>query len=139
MHGADQDRPTDGVSANSLRPKTDSYGRGLDEEDRPRAGTATASDLRSPWPAPKPTNHSPPSQVPARPQGDRPVIAHLVWETHEELMPGRAIRWTPTHVMVMIKPLTGPSNQHELIVWLPAHDVFATIPRRPKPGTSPTG
>ncbi len=114
------------------------YRRGLGQDDPPPSQITTAPAPPSPWPAAQPINYSMPDHVPVRPQGDRPVIAHLVWTTHEELIPGRAIRWTPTHVMVMIKPVTGPTNQHELVVWLRAHDVYATIPRRPKTGPPPT-
>ncbi|QJW36464.1 hypothetical protein [Cellulosimicrobium protaetiae] len=55
-----------------------------------------------------------------KPSGDLPVIVRLLWETHEELLPARAI-----------KPPTPPYNHHELIVWLRVEDVFRTIPRRP--------
>lgn len=51
---------------------------------------------------------------------------------HEELLPARAIRWTETHVTVVVKALEPPYNQHELIVWLRVEDVFRTIPRRPR-------
>jgi hypothetical protein len=64
-----------------------------------------------------------------RPQGNIPVIAHLVWPTFEELIPARAIRWTKTHVMVLVRTAGGSSND-ELVVWLRAEDVHRTIPRR---------
>jgi len=83
------------------------------------------------WPARQPINADQPQRgIPTRPQGDIPVIARLVWSTHEELLPGRAIRWTPTHVMVLKAP-GAPSNAHELLVWLRAEDVHRTIPKRP--------
>lgn len=84
-----------------------------------------------PWSERKPLNYEHPPRSPVRPSGDLPVIVRLLWETHEELLPARAIRWTDTHAMVVIKPLTQPYNQHELIVWLRVEDVFRTIPRRP--------
>ncbi|MBD5787095.1 hypothetical protein IF650_12985 [Cellulosimicrobium terreum] len=68
--------------------------------------------------------------MPVRPQGNVPCIVHLVWSTHEELVPGRAIRWTDTHVMVLVKPVDGPSEANEDIVWVRARDVHRTIPRR---------
>ncbi|WP_069385975.1 hypothetical protein [Cellulosimicrobium cellulans] len=82
------------------------------------------------WPADQPLNHEHPEHIPTRPQGDLPVIVRLLWHTHEELIPARAIRWTDSHVMVMVKPTTGPTNAHELLVWLRAADVYRTIPRR---------
>lgn len=102
------DRP--GISASAPRPDQ--------LEDRP-------------WSQRKPLNHEHPPRSPVRPSGDLPVIVRLLWETHEELLPARAIRWTDTHVMVVIKALAPPYNQHELIVWLRVEDVFRTVPRRP--------
>ncbi|MET3977399.1 hypothetical protein [Cellulosimicrobium sp. 4261] len=84
-----------------------------------------------PWSQRRPLNYESPGRAPVRPSGDLPVIARLLWETHEELLPARAIRWTATHVMVVVKALTPPYNQHELVVWLRVEDVFRTIPRRP--------
>jgi hypothetical protein len=83
------------------------------------------------WPADKPINYATPARVPVRPQGDVPVIVRLVWATHEELLPARAIRWTTEQVMVIAKAPGAPSNAHELICWLRADDVYRTIPRRP--------
>lgn len=103
-------------------------------DDRPslaqRAPLPTELDDR-PWSQRRPLNHEKPDHVPTRPQGDLPVIVRLLWGTHEELMPARAIRWTDTHVMVVVRATSGPSNQHELIAWLRAEDVYRTIPRRP--------
>lgn len=82
------------------------------------------------WSERKPLNYEMPAHAPTRPQGDLPVIVRLLWETHEELMPARAIRWTDSHVMVVVKPLTAPLNQHELLAWLRVEDVYRTIPRR---------
>ena len=76
------------------------------------------------WPAPTPLNERRPSRVPVRPQGDIPVIVRLLWETHEELLPARAIRWADGCVMVMLKAPGAPSNAHELICWLSVDDVF---------------
>ena len=104
-------------------------------EDRPgiAASAPRPEELEDrPWSQRKPINHEHPARSPVRPSGDLPVIVRLLWETHEELLPARAIRWTDTHVMVVIKPLTPPYNQHELIVWLRVEDVFRTIPRRPR-------
>lgn len=85
-----------------------------------------------PWSERRPLNYDDPPRSPFRPSGDLPVIVRLLWDTHEELLPARAIRWTDTHAMVVIKALTPPYNQHELIVWLRVEDVFRTIPRRPR-------
>lgn len=84
-----------------------------------------------PWSQRTPLNHEPPGVAPVRPSGDLMVIVRPLWDTHEELLPARAIRWTSTHVMVVVKALTSPYNQHELVTWLLAEDVFRTIPRRP--------
>lgn len=93
------------------------------------------------WPAARPVNFEMPRGVPVNMQGDLPVIAHLVWETHEELIPGRAIRWTEKHVMVMVRPVGAPSQISDLSVWLRIEDVFSTIPRRPPghPGRQSAG
>ena len=103
-------------------------------EDRPALASRTPrphelEDER--WPADAPLNHEQPSQIPTRPQGDVPVIVRLLWHTHEELVPARAIRWIDTHVMVMVKAVTGPANARELLTWLRVDDVYRTIPRRP--------
>jgi hypothetical protein len=84
------------------------------------------------WPARQPINQTQPAHVPARPQGDVPVIARLVWSTHEELVPARAIRWTQDHVMVMVRAPEARSSDHELVCWLRAADVHRTIPLRLK-------
>lgn len=106
-------------------------------DDRPGfAASAPRPDQledRPPWSERRPLNFDDPPRSPVRPSGDLPVIVRLLWETHEELLPGRAIRWTDTHAMVVIKSLEPPYNQHELIVWLRVEDVFRTIPRRPRP------
>lgn len=85
------------------------------------------------WPADRPLNHSMPKSVPVRPQGNIPVIVRLAWPAGDELIPGRAIRWTDDHVMVMVKPVGAPSGTDELVVWLEARDVYTSIPRRPYP------
>ncbi|WP_198285553.1 hypothetical protein [Cellulosimicrobium cellulans] len=90
-------------------------------------------DADSTWSVKKPRNEEMPAHVPLRPQGDVPVIAHLVWEDREELLPGRAVRWTQSHVMVaLIEPGATPGSR-ENHVWLRASDVFRTLPRRPRP------
>ena len=92
------------------------------------------------WPAPAPINSTrPPDGIAARPQGDVPVIARVVWATHEELLPARAIRWTSAHVMLMVKAPGAPSNTQELLVWLRAEDVHRTIPKRPNPSRQVSG
>jgi hypothetical protein len=62
------------------------------------------------------------------------VIVRLLWDTHEELVPARAIRWTRDHVMVMAKAPDAPANARELLCWLRSSDVFRTIPRRARLG-----
>lgn len=101
------------------------------EGRRPEKRQEQPIDGRAYWPAENPINHCPPPRTPVRPQGDVPVIVRLVWSTHEELLPARAIRWTPEHVMVMVKAPGAPSHAHELVCWLRAADVHRTIPRRP--------
>lgn len=85
------------------------------------------------WPADKPVNQSMPKSVPVRPQGNVPVIVRLAWPAGDELIPGRAIRWTGDHVMVMVRPVGAPSGTDELVVWLETRDVYTSIPRRPYP------
>lgn len=42
-----------------------------------------------------------PAHIPVKPMGSIAVIVHVVWsDGGEEWRPARAIRWTPTHVMV---------------------------------------
>ncbi|WP_235915522.1 hypothetical protein [Puerhibacterium puerhi] len=85
------------------------------------------------WPAPVPLNYARPDHVPARPQGSVPVICRLVWSTHEELVPARAIRWTVDRVMVAVTAPEARSQDHELLVWLRPQDVYRTIPPRRRP------
>jgi hypothetical protein len=115
------------------------YRRGCGQDAEPPAQISTWSPPPvGSWPAERPVNYDQPARVPTRPQGERAVIAHLVWATHEELMPARAIRWTDTHVMVSVRDPAAPANARELVVWLRADDVDATIPRRPRPAAPPT-
>ncbi|WP_264032191.1 hypothetical protein [Cellulosimicrobium sp. SH8] len=106
-------------------------------DDRPGFGASAPRpdqlEDRS-WSERRPLNYDNPPRSPVKPSGDLPVIVRLLWETHEELLPARAIRWTDTHVMVVIKPLEPPYNQHELIAWLRVEDVFRSIPRRSRGG-----
>lgn len=89
-------------------------------------------DADSTWSVRKARNEEMPEHVPLRPQGDVPVIAHLVWDDREELLPGRAVRWTQSHVMVaLVEPGATPGSR-ENHVWLRAGDVFRTLPRRPR-------
>ncbi|WP_454044682.1 hypothetical protein [Cellulosimicrobium sp. Marseille-Q8652] len=87
------------------------------------------------WSVTTPLNAERPEHVPLKPQGSVPVIAHLLWATHEEFMPGRAVRWTAGHVMVALVDVDAPGGARENYVWLPARDVFRTLPRRPRLGT----
>lgn len=87
--------------------------------------------FESGWSSTAPVNAVTPERVPLRPQGSIPVIVRLLWTTHEELVPARAVRWTPEHVMVSIAPIGGPDGARELYVWLRSDDVYRTVPRRP--------
>jgi hypothetical protein len=66
-----------------------------------------------------------PDHVPVKPQGSIPVIVRLVWSSSglEEWRPARAIRWTPTHVMVMWQPEPGNARTEDFL-WLRAGDVL---------------
>jgi len=76
----------------------------------------------------RPLNCEQPAHFPLRPQGDRPVIVRTLWRDREEFVPGRAIRWTDTHVMVCW--LTDPADvRSERCHWFRADDVSATLPK----------
>lgn len=90
-------------------------------------------DAGSTWSVTRPRNYEMPAHVPLKPQGDVPVIVHVVWDDREELLPGRAVRWTDSHVMVSLVDPDGPRGGRENYVWLRAADVFRTLPRRPRP------
>lgn len=73
-----------------------------------------------------PLNAVRPDQVPLRPQGRIPVLARLTWPTGAQWVPARAIRWTPTAVMVIIA--TIDEDYPEATLWLPARDVRRSLP-----------
>lgn len=68
-----------------------------------------------------------PPDVPVKPQGNVPVIVHLVWsDGAEEWRPARAIRWTSTHVMVGWGDEAVERGQ-EHWTWLRAQDVMRSV------------
>ncbi|NMR19232.1 hypothetical protein HIR71_03200 [Cellulomonas fimi] len=72
-------------------------------------------------------NREVPRTAPVRPMGEIPVIAHVVWEDGaEEWRAPRAIRWTPTHVMVSWRddPAASATERFE---WLRANDVMRSV------------
>ena len=100
----------------------------------PPGGGWRYPDAGSAWSATRPRTYEMPAHVPPKPQGDVPVIAHVVWDDREELLPGRAVRWTDSHVMVsLVDPDGSGAGGRENYVWLRAADVFRTLPRRPRP------
>ncbi|WP_207207354.1 hypothetical protein [Xylanimonas protaetiae] len=110
-------------------------GRGLREPTPGRPGYAAEY-----LPAPSPLNQRPvPSTVSVRPQGHIYCIVRLEWDGWDEMVPGWAIRWTDTLVLVMIPPPGAPSSTRELLLWVDADDVYRTIPRRPVPWRGPDG
>lgn len=68
----------------------------------------------------------PHGDVPIRPMGRIPVIAHLVTAAGEQLRPGLAIRWTRTHVMVCIEDHTERKIRADYL-WLRAADVTRIV------------
>ena len=73
-----------------------------------------------------------PAHIPVKPMGSIPVIVHLVWsDGAEEWRPARAIRWTPTHVMVgwLDEPGDGAARARhdEHWEWLRAQDVMRSV------------
>lgn len=71
----------------------------------------------------KPMNYEQPKHVPVRPQGRLPVIARFEWAPGDiEWLPGHAIRWTQTHVMVVY--FDERATGKEEITWLRASDVL---------------
>ncbi len=99
----------------------------------PPGGGWRYPDADSTWSVTRPRNFEMPERVPLSPQGNVPVIAHLVWDDREELLPGHAIRWTDTHVMVALVEPGATPGARENYAWLRACDVFRTLPRRPRP------
>lgn len=92
------------------------------------------------------TNREQPARTPVAPNGDVPVIVHLVWsDGAEEWRPARAVRWTRTHVMVGWLAEGAAAEQW---VWLRAGDVMRSVtwlvgpertPTAPRRGGSPAG
>lgn len=72
--------------------------------------------------------------APVDAQHGLPVIARMVWDRAEELMPARAIRWTPTAVLVRIQAPGTEPGQPEVVSWLRVPDVSSSIPPRPAGG-----
>lgn len=72
-------------------------------------------------------NAQTPERVPVKPMGSVEVIVHVVWsDGAEEWRPARAIRWTPTHVMVgWRRERAGRTD--EQWVWLRAQDVMRSV------------
>lgn len=58
------------------------------------------------------------------------MIARLIWEGREEMVPGWAIRWTSDRVMVVMPEPNPGGRPVERIAWLRADDVYRTVPRR---------
>lgn len=68
-----------------------------------------------------------PPDPPVKPQGNVPVIVHLVWSDGcEEWRPARAIRWTSTHVMVGWGDEAAERGR-EHWTWLRAQDVMRSV------------
>lgn len=59
--------------------------------------------------------------------GRIPVIVRLQLPDRTIWVPARAIRWTSTHVMVMLTPDENTTS-HETSEWLRAQDVVRCIP-----------
>jgi hypothetical protein len=74
------------------------------------------------------------AQAPVDTQHGLPVIARMVWDQAEELMPARAVRWTLTAVLVRIQAPGADPGQSELVSWLRVPDVSSSIPPRPAGG-----
>lgn len=72
--------------------------------------------------------------APVDSQHGLPVIARMVWDQAEGLMPARAVRWTPTAVLVRIQAPGADPGQPEMVGWLRVPDVSSSIPRRPAGG-----
>jgi hypothetical protein len=70
----------------------------------------------------RPRNEDRPPDIPVRPMGRIPVLARLVYPDRTVWAPARAIRWTDTHVLVLV---TDDENDRgrEDTVWLRAQDV----------------
>ncbi|WP_454859623.1 hypothetical protein [Promicromonospora soli] len=67
-------------------------------------------------------------------QSGLPVIARMVWDQAEELMPARAVRWTRTAALVRIQAPGVEPGQPEVVGWLRIPDVSSSIPPRPAGG-----
>ncbi|MGN8245217.1 hypothetical protein ACTHAM_002336 [Cellulomonas soli] len=73
-----------------------------------------------------PLNADVPRHIPVKPQGRIPVLARLVLLGGAFWVPARAIRWTQTHVMVVITDDELTTREH--LVWLRAADVRRRLP-----------
>ena len=72
-------------------------------------------------------NREQPARVPVKPMGSIEVIVHVVWSDGcEEWRPARAIRWTPTHVMVGWREDRN-SPRGGRWEWLRAQDVMRSV------------
>lgn len=70
----------------------------------------------------EPLNQVVPDRVPGGSGGVIPVIARLVWPDCEEWYPARAVRWTPSAVLVSIQTTVGDPLANKL-AWLAPADV----------------
>lgn len=76
-----------------------------------------------------------PAHVPVKPMGNVPVIVHVVWsDGTEEWRPARAVRWTPSHVMVCWEEeqaargtAAQAQRRDERWEWLRAQDVMRSV------------
>lgn len=69
----------------------------------------------------------PPTPMPRHNQGAIAVIVRVVDDEHgEHYRPAEARRWTETHVMVAFRG-ASPTGRDSL-AWLPASDVYRTLP-----------
>ncbi len=77
-------------------------------------------------------NEDRPKDIPVRlPGPSYSVIARLVLlDGGDELRPARAVRWTPTHVMVKMQESEG---MEPVYVWLRSEDVRRVVRRPPRP------
>jgi hypothetical protein len=72
--------------------------------------------------------------APVDTQSGLPVIARMVRDQAEELLPARAVRWTRTAVLVRIQAPGADPGQPEVVGWLRVPDVSSSIPPRPAGG-----
>jgi len=75
----------------------------------------------------RPTNEEhPPQGIPTRPMGNIAVLARMVTREGRFWIPAKALRWTPTHVMVSYRP--EPEQREETLAWLRKDDVTRMLP-----------